>query len=236
MRVMGAAGIAARVVTGYQGGDLNPVDRNITVRQSDAHAWTEVYLRGRGWLRVDPTAAAVPGRVESGLSAAMRAGEPLPLLMRPELEWLRSMRYNWEALTHKWNLWVLGYNPERQRELLTFFGVRSPDWKNLTAALFTVLGAITALLLAWSLRRYARPDPVQKAWLAFCAKLKARGVRRAPHEGPRDYTERAAHGLPAAQGAIRAVGELYIALRYGANRDAKRIADLRRRVRELRLT
>src|SRR5262249_18324893 len=85
----------------------------------------EVFLRARGWTRVDPTALAVPGRLETGLEQGVAAGT-LPLLLRPELEWLRELRYNWEALTHQWNLWVLGYNPERQRDLMQRFGLRPP--------------------------------------------------------------------------------------------------------------
>ena len=91
---------------------------------------------------------------------------------------------------------MLGYNPERQRDLMSSVGMRDADWRTLTAALFTFLGVMTLLLLAWSLRRLARPDPVQKAWRAFCRKLAARGVERAPHEGPRDYAARAARALP----------------------------------------
>jgi len=234
--LMRAAGVPARVVTGYQGGDLNPVDNIITVRQSDAHAWAEVYLRGRGWLRVDPTAAAVPSRIEAGLARAMPEGESLPLLMRPELRWLRSLRYNWEAVTHKWNVWVLGYDPQRQRDLMAFVGMRDADWRNLTAALFTILGILMTLLVAWSLRRLARPDPVQRAWDRFCRKLGARGVERAACEGPRDFSERAARSLPRARASIGRIGELYLALRYGADAPPAKIDELRRLVRELRVT
>lgn len=234
--LMRAAGVPARVVTGYQGGDINPVDHVVTVRQWDAHAWAEVYLRGRGWTRVDPTAAAVPGRISSGLQGAMPVGEKLPLLMRSQWHWLRALRYRWEALAYKWNTLVLGYDPRHQRELMSLVGMRDADWRQLTATLFTVLGALTALLLAWSLRRAARPDPVQKAWLAFCRKLRAQGIERSPYEGPRDYSERAARGLPQARGTIRRIGELYVALRYGAAAPPTRVDELRRLVRDLRLT
>ena len=233
--LMRAAGVPARIVTGYQGGELNPIDNIITVRQSDAHAWTEVFLGSRGWVRVDPTAAAVPRRVEAGLSRAVPETE-LRALMRPELEWLRGVRDQWEALAHKWNVWVLGYNPERQRDLLGSLGMRDADWRTLTAALFSVLGVMTLALLAWSLRRLRRPDPVQRAWRAFCGKLAQRGVERAPHEGPRDFAARAARALPGARRAILRIGSLYIALRYGANPGAPRVSQLRRMVRELRLT
>ncbi len=232
--LMRAAGVPARVVTGYQGGELNPVDQIITVRQSDAHAWAEVFLPKRGWVRVDPTATAVPHRLDAGLARSVAEAEQ-PLIMRPQLEWLRSLRHRWEATAHKWNVWVLGYNPERQRQLMSYIGMRDADWRALTAALFTVLGAITLFLLAWSLRRVARPDQVQGAWRAFCAKLARAGVERAPSEGPRDFAERAARSVPAARRPILSIAALYIGLRYGRGESPRRAKELRRRVRELRL-
>ena len=232
--LMRAAGVPARVVTGYQGGDVNPFDRIVTVRQSDAHAWAEVFLPDRGWLRVDPTAASVPGRLESGLARAVQQ-EERALIERPELAWLRDLRYQWEAAAHRWNVWVLGYNPERQRELMSLVGMRNTDWRSLTATLFTVLGAMTLLMLLWSLRRLARPDPVQRAWRLFCAKLAARGIERAPAEGPRDYAERAARALPGARRAILHIASIYISLRYGPHASPRRAKELRRLVRQLRL-
>jgi len=234
--LMRAAGVPARVVTGYQGGDLNPVDHVITVRQSDAHAWAEVYLQGEGWLRVDPTAAAVPGRIESELVRGSPSGEAVPLLMRPEMRWLRALRYDWEALAHKWNVWVLSYDPQRQRDLMTFVGMPDADWRNLTVALFTILGTLMLGLVAWSLRGVAARDPVQRAWQRFCRKLRATGLERAPGEGPRDFSERAARSLPRARAAIHRIGELYLALRYGADAPPADVHELRRLVRELRLT
>jgi transglutaminase-like putative cysteine protease len=234
--LMRAAGVPARVVTGYQGGELNSVDRIITVRQSDAHAWAEVYLPASGWVRVDPTGAAVPGRIQAGMARAVPEGSTLPLMMRPQLEWLRGARDRWEAFAHKWNVWVLGYNPDRQRDLMASIGMRDADWRTLTATLFAFLGTMTLVLLAWSLRRLTRPDPVQRAWRAFCRKLAARGVERAPNEGPRDYATRAARALPAARRSILRIGAQYIALRYGAHASAAAVERLRRLVRELRLT
>jgi protein-glutamine gamma-glutamyltransferase len=232
--LMRAAGLPARVVTGYLGGDPNPVDGILTVRQSDAHAWAEVFVAGRGWLRVDPTAAAVPLRLDSGLARAVRSSGALPLLMRPELEWLRGMRYNWEAVVHQWNVWVLGYNLERQRDVMSWFGMRGGDWRDLAAALLGAMCVFAAVLLAWSLQRRAQPDPVQAAWLRFCRKLGAQGLARAPHEGPRDFAQRATGSVPSSAAAIRRIGDLYIALRYGKERASADIAELRRLVRAFR--
>src|SRR5690606_3751122 len=121
---------------------------------------------------------------------------------------------------------------------LSFVGIPDADWRALTATLFTILGILTAGLLAWSLRRLARPDPVQRAWTAFCRKLAEHGVAREAHEGPRDYASRAARALPSSRRAILRIGALYIRLRYGvkAGSTAQSAAELRRLVNELRLT
>ena len=231
--LMRAAGVPARVVTGYQGGDMNPVDGRFTVRQSDAHAWSEVFIDGRGWIRVDPTVLSVPLRLEAGLARAVPAGNALPLLMRPELAWLRTLRYNWEALTHQWNLAVLGYNPDSQRELLSMLGMKNADWRELASTLLAVLGVFVLGLFAWMLRGMARPDPVQKSWNQFCRKLGARGVTRSPHEGPRDYSERAARSLPSAGEPIRHIAALYMMLRYGREQSPAVVMELRRKVNAL---
>jgi transglutaminase-like putative cysteine protease len=229
--LMRSAGLPARVVTGYLGGDPNPIDGILTVRQSDAHAWVEVFLAGRGWLRVDPTAAAVPTRLESGLARSVPGSAALPLLMRQRLEWLRGMRYNWEALVHRWNVWVLGYNPERQREFMSWFGMPRADWRDLAAALLGTMCLFAAVLLAWSLWRRTRPDPVQSAWLRFCNKLDARGLSRAPHEGPRDFADRAVLSVSSSAPAIRRISDLYVALRYGKAAAPAEVAELQRLVR-----
>ena len=230
--LMRSAGVPSRVVTGYQGGEFNPLDDYITVRQSEAHAWVEVYVPPQGWVRIDPTAVSVPGRVDSGMANSVPSSDPVPYLMRVDLAWLKSMRYNWEALTNRWNLWVLGYNTERQREFLARIGFSDADWRNLATMLVTAVGLIIVALLAWSLKRLVRPDPVQQLWQAFCRKLAAAGVSREPHEGPRDFTTRAAQRFPGLAATIVSVGERYMALRYGAVRHDADFAELKRSVKE----
>ena len=228
--LMRAAGVPARVVTGYQGGDTNPVDGYMVVRQADAHAWAEVWLDSSGWTRVDPTAAAIPVRVELGITAAAPAGAPL--LMRGGLNWLKSLRNNWDALTNQWNQWVLGYNPERQLEMLSRLGMKQPSWETMTLLLFWGVGGVLLLVALWVLRGMRREDAVQRAWLRFCSKLARAGLSRARTEGPLDYAGRVSQRLPAKETAVRAITALYVDQRYGPAADRESLARLRRLVRE----
>src|SRR5712664_3023047 len=233
--MMRAAGVPARVVTGYQGGDTNPVDGYMVVRQADAHAWAEVWLAGNGWTRVDPTAVAVPIRVELGITATAPGGASLPLLMRTNLNWLKSLRNNWEALTNQWNQWVLGYNPDRQREMLSWLGVQQPSWQTMTVMLFWSVAGVLLLTALWLLRGIRREDAVQRAWSRFCDKLAREGLARARAEGPLDYARRIALALPACENAVRAIAALYVDQRYGPRPDARSIARLKHLVREFGL-
>jgi len=213
---MRAAGIPARVVTGYQGGEVNPVDGWLTVRQYDAHAWTEVWLPNQGWLRVDPTAISAPTRIDMNLAAAVPAGDPLPLLMRVDLAWLRDIRFRWDAVANAWNQWVLGYNPERQRDLLRRLGMPEPDWRSMTATLAVLSGLALLALTAWTLRHRQRRDPALALWERLSRRLARRGLARRPAEGPLDYAQRVAAALPAAADDVRVIATLYARLRYGA--------------------
>lgn len=226
---MRGAGIPARVVTGYQGGEVNPVDGWLTVRQYDAHAWTEVWLPGRGWLRVDPTAISAPTRIDLNLAAAVPVGDPLPLLMRVDLPWLRDIRFRWDAVTNAWNQWVLGYNPERQRDLLRRLGMREPDWRSMSATLAVLAGAALLLLTAWTLRQRRRRDPALALWEKLSKRLARRGLARRPAEGPQDYARRVAAALPAAADEIGAIATLYARLRYGRPTPAT-LDELKRRM------
>ena len=225
--LMRAAGVPARVVTGYQGGEINPVDGVLTVRQSDAHAWAEIWLAGTGWLRVDPTAAVAPARIEQGLEAALPAGETLPALIRLDTDWLRSLRFRWEAMNNAWHQWVLGYNPERQREALSRLGFGDPDWRTLAAALAAVCGTVLLLLVATML--YARPRraPAERAWQGFCAALARHGVERNAWEGPEALAARVAETLPPLAALTARAATAYVRLRYATAAEASAPAALR---------
>ena len=226
---MRAAGIPARVVTGYQGGEVNPVDGYLTVRQYDAHAWTEVWLRGRGWLRVDPTAISAPTRIDLDLAAAVPATDALPLLMRADFGWLRDLRYRLDAVTNAWNQWVLGYNPDRQRDLLQRLGMPSPDWQSMGAALAVLSGLAMLALTAWNLRARRQLDPAGRLWRRVDRRLARRGLARRPQEGPLDYADRVGRAVPNLAAAIHDIADRYARLRYG-RASARDLTELRRLV------
>ena len=230
--LMRAAGLPARVVTGYLGGELNPVDRYLVVRQSDAHAWAEVWLEGEGWRRVDPTAAVAPERVERGiLPRPGPEGEALGFRVAGQAAWLRHYR---DALGHRWNQWVLGYGPERQRDLLRDLGLGEGDWPGLVRLLVAALLLATLVLAGLILYRPGRrADPAQRLYEGFCRKLARRGVTRRPGEGPRDFARRAAARLPGQAARIEAIGRDYIRLRYREAGGAEALARLRARIRAL---
>ena len=223
--LMRAAGIPARVVTGYQGGELNNLGNYLIVRQADAHAWAEVWLGDIGWSRVDPTAAVSPTRIEEGIAAALPQGEPLPLLLQDKYAWLRRARLTWDSAANSWNQLVLGYNPERQQQLLRRAGINDATWEKLATIMFTITGVVMLLVSALILRqlRTARADPVAAAYARFCARLAHRGLARHPSEGPDAFRKRAVAAHPQFAQSINTISDLYIQLRYG---DATRTEDL----------
>jgi transglutaminase-like putative cysteine protease len=182
--IMRAAGIPARVVTGYQGGEVNRFGDYLIVRQAEAHAWNEVWLRGEGWVRVDPTAAVSPLRVESGISAAVPRTDPLPLLVRGDFEALRQLQFTWDLVANTWNQWVLGYTPDRQRQFLSQVGIDDATWYSLTVVMLCATVVIIIVLSAVMLRqiRSRVRDPVKIAYLRFCEKLQRAGLPRQPTE------------------------------------------------------
>ncbi|MGH8280119.1 MAG: transglutaminase TgpA family protein [Gammaproteobacteria bacterium] len=230
--LMRAAGIPAHVVIGYQGGTRNPVDGYYVIRQEDAHAWAEVWLGARGWVRVDPTAAVDPARVDQGLAAALPAAE-LPGLYFRTHPWMNSLRNTWDAVNNGWNQWVLAYGPELQQRFFAHLGLNNGNWLQLALVLIGAIGAILLGLwtVLWWRRRAPQPAAVQRTYLRFCRKLARRGLARAPSEGPLDYARRTSHARPELTGAIQAITALYIHLRYLGTGDLR---SLDRQVRSFR--
>lgn len=234
--LMRAAGVPARVVTGYQGGERNTFGDYLIVRQSDAHAWAEVWLEGRGWVRVDPTAAVAPNRIQEGLYAAVADAEDLPFLIRRggDSAWLRQLAMGWDSLNNSWNEWVLAYGPDRQKEFLSGLGFGPVDWADMTVAMAVALGAFGALVAALRMRNQGSSDPVARAWERFCARLARRGLARGAHEGPLAFAERVADRRPALAVSARSIARLYAALRYGPVALPEEVRRLRRLVNNFR--
>ena len=232
--VLRAAGVPARVVTGYLGGEMNPIGDYLIVRQADAHAWTEVWLDREGWVRFDPTAAVAPARVEQGFSAAIAGTSALPLFMRGDFPALRQLRLTWDSLANSWNQWVLGYTPERQRALLTRVGLDDATWRTLAVLLLTITGIFTLVLALVTLRRLRVRvrDPVKLAYAAFCEKLQGRGIARSPAEGPAAYAERVSRTRPDLESGVRCFIALYIALRYAGAEGGQEVGRLQQLARD----
>jgi transglutaminase-like putative cysteine protease len=234
--IMRAAGIPARVVTGYLGGEVNPIGGYLTVRQFDAHAWNEVWLRGEGWVRVDPTAAVAPARIERGIAGALADASALPLLIRGSYPLIRELRLTWDSLANSWNHRVLGYTPERQRALLTQVGIDDATWRTLALLLLAVAGAMTLVLGLLMLQRLrARVgDPVKLAYMTFCRKLADRGIARGVDEGPLSYAERVSRARPDLEALVQRFVTLYVRLRYGDAVDPHDIGDLQELARQFK--
>ena len=231
--LMRAAGIPARVVSGYQGGEFNPLDGYLVIRQSDAHAWAEVWLEGQGWVRVDPTASVSPTRIETGIADALPFGEPLPALVQWRADWLRTLRYRWEAVNNAWNQHILGYDPQRQRELLSRLGLPETDWRSLATVLGIACSLLVAAMTAWTL--YQRPaiDPARRLWLTALSQLARRQVDCAPWETPMAVAQRVREQRPELAETFQNVVDAYLQARYGkSNNNLNALREAVARLRE----
>lgn len=230
--LMRAAGIPARVVTGYQGGQRNEFGDYYVVRQSDAHAWSEVWLEGRGWVRVDPTAAVSPERIENSIEAALDVAEGLPghLAARTRLRFYLEAR--WEWVNGRWNALVLAYGPELQQEFLSRFGLG--DLRNMILAL-TLIGTVMLALVGFATLRQFAParseDAALRQWHRLTRRLARIGLAQRPDEGPRDYAQRVAAARPDWAEQIQLIARLYLRSRYLHEPDRVRQDELARAVR-----
>lgn len=226
--MMRAAGVPARVVAGYQGGEINPINKTVIVHQFDAHAWAEVWLASRGWVRVDPTAAISPLRIEFGLEEAMASeGSFLStMLLSParyrSIPLLNLLRLRYDALTYRWQTWVVGFDSERQFNLLrSFFG-------ETTAKAFAIvlLGSWALVLLPVAISLFRAPDiepvrPLAKHYRIFCKRLARLDLIRGAGETPSQFAQRVAEEFPDYAEQLWQITDLYNQLAYA---DAQRSA------------
>lgn len=232
--LMRAAGVPARVVAGYQGGEINPVNGTVIVHQFDAHAWAEVWLEGQGWVRVDPTAAVSPARIELGLEEAVLeegsflADSPLSPLRYRGITWINMLRLRYDALTYGWQAWIVGFDSDRQFELLgDWFGGFSA--RKFALALFAG-GLLVFLPVTLSLllqRRTVKTTAWDRLYLRFCDRMARIGVVRGAGESPDEFALRAAQQVPRLADPINEVTRLYTALAYAPDSNPAHLQRLR---------
>lgn len=217
--LMRAAGVPARVVTGYQGGSLNPVGNYLVVRQRDAHAWAEVWMDESGWTRIDPTAAVSPSRINDGIETALPATiVDVPLVLQNSefaRDTWRRLRNSIDAVNNRWNQWVLGYNNKRQNSFLNWLGFGNIDWRSMTLGLIG-LTFLSVLTLTFVLFRHAAKtdDAARQIYLRFCQKLERAGLKLISTEGPVDLAKRAGQVKPEFATDVNHITQLYIQCRY----------------------
>lgn len=236
--LMRAAGVPARVVVGYQGGEHNESGNYVAVRQFDAHAWAEIWLEGRGWVRQDPTGMVAPDRLERGLEAALEnpedflANSPLSLLRYRQLLWLTELRLQIDAVGHYWDTFVVGYTPELQTSILSrYLGdvSRKRLGMLMLAVFFGLLFVIAVFLLA---RRSVTPyTATDSQYLTFCQTFAKRGMPRLKGEGPLAYRDRLIDFRPDLAAEINAVTDAFVASNYQGQ--PEKLSELKKRVRGL---
>ncbi|TAN67105.1 MAG: DUF3488 domain-containing protein [Methylobacter sp.] len=212
--LMRVAHIPARVVTGYQGGELNKVGDFLEIRQADAHAWAEVWLESRGWVRVDPTAAIAPERIERDISVDRQFVYGIAGENSQAYNWLKQARQLWSSVDYNWQRWVINYNNKSQSKFLSSFGIS--DLKTMIYWMIIIIGSITAVL-CWFLfyQKSKTTDQVLLSYNRFCKKLAKHGLFRGAGEGAKDFAERVKIKLPEQAADIDQITAVFINLRYG---------------------
>ncbi len=214
-----AAGIPARIVIGYQGGEKNPYSGNWVVRQANAHAWTEIWLQGQGWKRIDPTAAIHPSRVEQDAARGYRQrdlffdasdfGEWFV-----DKGWLHDFRQMWEAVNNSWQKWVIEFNQESQSDLMEWAGLGEYSWSRMFRI---ILFATGISLLLWFLNTFGgreKFEPSVELYMRLCRRLAKFNFPRELNEGPKDYLQRIKTNHPGWISKAEPVIENYIDFRY----------------------
>ncbi len=224
--LMRLAGIPSRVVIGYHGGEFNGLGKKkyVIVRQSEAHAWCEVWLKGEGWQRIDPTDVIAPDRLSSGLESYLETRAAAdPTAIPPSSvavgwrEIRREARLVWDNLNYQWDLRVLGFDEDTQRVGFAQLGLDKLQWIDLLVLVSFFIALFLGTLGLWQ-RRPGHPvrDAAGRAYATFCRRLAAAGLPREPWEGPHHFGTRAAVRFPRHADTILAITTLYTALRYAS--------------------
>ena len=213
--LMRAAGIPSRIVTGYQGGELNQVGNYLIVRQSDAHAWTEVWLQDKGWIRIDPTAAVSPDRIEKGLDQALKEGSSVfKIGKRSPL--LSKMLYSWDNLQHNWNDMILNYDQRKQTKFLNKLGLGIRSWGDMVITLVICMVFITGIywLIAWYRERPPAIADYETIINRLLKKLSKLGYKKEPSEHVYEYLQRLKNQQNFEDPQLQKIFETYSKIKY----------------------
>lgn len=226
--MMRAAGIPARIVLGYQGGEMNPMAGHMIVRQSDAHAWNEVWIDGRGWHRVDPTAAVAPGRIEHGANDTSfeLLGDAWGFSAASDL--MHRLTLTIDAMDAKWNEWILAYGPENQIRLMEWLGIKDPDWQKMMLTMIALVVGLVVLVSLLLRLRY-RPPAKDAAAVLYGRFIEKTGLELCTGETAERFARRAIRNDALPPAAIETVTAAYHEARYGPAGEAA-IARLKRAV------
>ncbi len=216
--IMRAAGVPARVVAGYQGGEYNPYGDYYLVKQSDAHAWAEVWIDDKGWVRVDPTSAIHPSRVETNLLEQTNRreswfGNKRIAFDLPE-SFLTKMRMRWDAIKSFWDDTLMGYGQEQQNDWLSKLGIKSNQWRYLGYGLVAVLLFSGLIFGLWLLRHSRSKDPIEIAYLSLKSKLIKQGVEIQANWGPQSLLKHLQQNHPELSKKYATAIKSYMLLRY----------------------
>jgi len=237
--LMRLAGIPSRVVMGYHGAELNPISDYVIVRQSNAHAWVEVWLEESGWVRIDPTAVIPESRVENvdDLSRIQPLSRRV-LQSRADISWLGEsllqVGFVWDAVNNRWNQWVIGFNDEKQRDFLSWLGVENSGGYMQVVLLATSVSVMLVIASLFLLRtRKTRESPVQRIYQRFCRKLARRGIQRADSEGANDFARRVIQRFPQLKDTVLAITDDYYSIRYAGVPASQVMLRLKQNVRRI---
>ncbi|MGR8932372.1 MAG: transglutaminase TgpA family protein [Gammaproteobacteria bacterium] len=233
------AGIPARVVGGYQGGQINEIGGFLEVRQANAHAWAEAWLDGQGWVRFDPTAAIAPERIERGvdIDAQLASGVvsfTVPVSDTTALRWLKRTRQLWQSVDYNWQRWVINYRSSSQKQLLQLLGV---DNIVALAKYFLISILLVTVPLAWSLlrRKASKTDKAVSYYRRYCAKLAKGGIEIRLGEGPFAFAERVKKQCPELAAKVEKITTVFIKLRYHVNPEAADLQTLKSLVNDFHI-
>ena len=219
--MMRSVGIPSRIVLGYQGGEVNPLGGHLIVRQSDAHAWNEIWLEDLGWFRVDPTAAVAPERVDIGASDAALDGIGQTWGFSAPSRLVYQVAMAWDAANAKWNEWILGYGPETQDSFMQWLGMHEPTWRKMMLTLvLLVIGLITFISVLLMLRY--RPPPKDAAALLYARYVRKTGMKPRTGETARVFASRVREVGVMPDDVVETITAAYLDARYGDQEDANK--------------